>query len=134
MVGRGPEQALEEGWLVQAAWRVVGAVESPLRNPELSNLVDGVLRSLFEQASLSGIERRRVREAVLAWYETHDGRPVLAQDARGELDDLILRGAAQHLLEGESDPANETLFWAIGTVDVETAAEIIRSVWCPKQV
>ena len=134
MVGRRPEQAREEGWLFQAAWRVVGAVESPLRNPEFSSLVDGVLGSLFEQESVSGSEFRRVREAVLGWYATRDGRPVLAQDARGELDDLILRGAAQYLLEGESDPANETLFWAIGTVDVETAAKIIRGLWCPKHV
>ena len=134
MVGRRPEQVQEEGWLIQAAWRVVGAVESPLRNPELSSLVDGVLGSLFEQASVSGSERRRVREAVFGWYETRDGRPVLAQDARGKLDDLILRGAAQHLLKGELDPANETLFWAIGTVDAEAAAETIRGAWCPRQV
>ncbi len=134
MVGRRSEQAREEGLLVQAAWRVVGAVESPLRTPELSSLVDGVLGSLFGQASVTGSARRRVREAVFGWCETRDGRVVLAEDARGELDDLILRGAAQHLLEGASDPSNETLFWAIGTVDAEAAAEIIRGVWCPRQV
>ena len=50
-----------------------------------------------------------------------------------EVDDLVLRGAAQQLLEGKLDPANETLFWAIGTVDAEAAAETIRAVWCPKQ-
>ena len=134
MVGRRPEQAEEEGWLVQAAWRVVGAVESPLKDPELSSLVDGVLGPLFEQGSVPESERRRVRETVYGWHETRDGRPVLLQDARREIDDLVLRGAAQHLLEGKSDPANEILFWAIGAVDAEAAAEMIRAVWCPKQI
>ena len=35
MVGGRPEQAQEDGLLVQAAWRVVGAAQSPLKNPEL---------------------------------------------------------------------------------------------------
>ncbi len=134
MVGRRPEESQDDGWLVQAAWRVVGAVESPLRSPELSSLVDGVLGSLFERASASQSERRRVREVVFGWFETRDGRPVLAGDVKGELDDLILRGALQHLLERESDPTNETLFWAIGTVDAEAAAEIIRGGWCPELI
>ena len=134
MVGRRPEQAQEEGLLVQAAWRVVGAAESPLKNPELLSLVNGVLESLFEQGSVAESERRRVRETVCGWYETRNGRLVLAQDARYEVDDLVLGGVAQQLLEGKSDPANETLFWAIGTLDAEAAAETIRAAWCPKQV
>ena len=134
MVGGRPEQAHEERLLIQAAWRVVGAVESPLRNPELSSLVDRVLRPLFEEDSVAESERRRVRETVYGWYETRDGRPVLAQDSSREVDDLVLRGAAQQLLEGKSNPVNETLFWAIGTVDAEAAAETIRAVWHPKQV
>ena len=134
MVGGRPEQAHEERLLIQAAWRVVGAVESPLRNPELSSLVDRVLRPLFEEDSVAESERRRVRETVYGWYETRDGRPVLAQDSSREVDDLVLRGAAQQLLEGKSNPVNETLFWAIGTVDAEAAAETIRAVWRPKQV
>ena len=133
MVGRRPEQAQEEGLLVQAAWRVVGAAESPLKNPELSSLVDGVLGPLFEQGSVAEGERRRVRATVYGWYETRDVRLALAQDASREVDDLVLCGAAQQLLEGKSDPANDTLFWAIGTVDAEAAAETIRAVWCPKQ-
>ena len=59
---------------------------------------------------------------------------MLAQDAIHEIDDLVLRGAAQQLLEGKSDPGNETLFWAIGTLDAEAAAETIRGTWCRKQV
>ena len=134
MVGGRPEQAHEERLLIQAAWRVVGAVESPLKNPELPSLVDRVLRPLFEEDSVAESERRRARETVYGWYETRDGRPVLAQDSSREVDDLVLRGAAQQLLEGKSNPANETLFWAIGTVDAEAAAETIRAVWHPKQV
>ena len=134
MVGGRPEQAHEERLLIQAAWRVVGAVESPLKNPELLSLVDGVLGPLFEEDSVAESERRRVRETVYGWYETRDGRPVLAQDSSREVDDLVLRGAAQQLLEGKSNPVNETLFWAIGTVDAEAAAETIRAVWRPKQV
>ena len=55
MVGGRPEQAHDERLLVQAAWRVVGAVESPLKNPELSSLVDGVLGP----AVRAGLHRRK---------------------------------------------------------------------------
>ena len=134
MVERRSEQTQEEELLVQAAWRVVGAVESPLRKPVLSSVVDGVLGLLFEQGSVAESERRRVRGIVHGWYETLDGRPALAQDAMREVDDLVLRGVAQQLLEGKSSPANEALFWAIGTVDAEVAAEVIQAVWRPEQV
>ena len=134
MVGGRPEQAHDERLLVQAAWRVVGAVESPLKNPELSSLVDGVLGPLFERDAIAESVRRRVKETVSGWYETRDGRPVLAQDAIHEIDELVLRGAAQQLLEGKSHSGNGTLFWAIGTLDAEVAAETIRATWCRKQV
>ena len=134
MVEQRSEQAQEDGLLVQAAWRVVGAVESPLKKPELSSVVDGVLGPLFEQGSVAGSERRRVGGIVHGWYETRDGRPALAEDARREVDDLVLRGAAQQLLEGNSSRANEALFWAIGTVDAEVAEEIIQAVWRPEQI
>lgn len=134
MVRGRPEHAHDERLLVQAAWRVVGAVESPLKNPELSSLVDGVLGPLFGQGPVAESERRRVRETVSGWYETRDGRPALAQDAIHEVDDLVLRGAAQQLLEGKSGPPNEALFWAIGSLDAEAAAETIRVTWRPKQV
>ena len=134
MVEQRSEQAQEEGLLIQAAWRIVGAVASPLKNPELSSVVDGVMGPLFEQGSVAETERRRVREIVHGWYETRDGRPALAQDTRREVDDLVLRGAAQQLLEGKSNPANEALFWAMGTVDAEVAAKVIQAVWRPNQV
>ena len=134
MVARRSEQAQEDGLLVQAAWRVVGAVESPLKKPELSSVVDGVLGPLFEQGSVAESERRRVRGIVHGWYETRDGRPALVQDARHEVDDLVLRGAAQQLLEGKPDLANETLFWAVSTLDAKATAEVVRTAWRSVQV
>ena len=46
----------------------------------------------------------------------------------------MLRGAAQQLLKAEPAPEHATLFWAIGAVNMEAAAETIRASWPPELV
>ena len=47
---------------------------------------------------------------------------------------LVLSGAAQQLLKAVPVPRHDTLFWAIGSVNPEEAAEAIQAAWCPKQI
>ena len=111
------------------ASHIVGASESPLRSPSLTNLIAGVVSKHVPNG-----EHSQTIKIVSRWYETRDGRSALASDIKEKVDELVLRGAAQRLLEAQPDPGHDNLFWAIGSVDTEAAAETIQSSWCPKQI
>ena len=129
MVKRSVGQSREEEWMPMVASHIVGASESPLRSPSLTNLIAGVVSKHVPNG-----EHSQTIKIVSRWYETRDGRSVLASDIKEKVDELVLRGAAQRLLEAQPDPGHDNLFWAIGSVDTEAAAETIQSSWCPKQI
>ncbi len=117
-----------EDWVAKVAWRVVGAIESPLVAPRLAHLVSNVVSKY-----VPGSEQKRTMETINGWYETRDGRPALADRAKDEVDELVLKGAAQQLLRAKPVAEDDTLFWAIGTIDMETGAETIQTSWSRKQ-
>ena len=129
MVKRSVGQVREEEWMPMVASHIVGASESPLRSPSLTNLIAGVVSKYVPD-----YEQNRTIETINRWYETRDGRSAFASDNKEKVDELVLRGAAQRLLETQPDPGHDNLFWAIGSVDTEVAAETIQSSWCPKQI
>ena len=129
MVGRSLGQVQEEEWVSKVAWRIVGASESPLKAPKLAHLINDVVRKYVPDD-----EQKRTIETINSWYETHDGRPALADESRDEVDELVLRGAAQQLLIAKPDPNNDTLFWATGAVDTEAATETILASWNLQQI
>ena len=128
MVERNQGQVPEEDWVAKVAWRVVGDIESPLVAPRLAHLVGNVV-SKYVPAS----EQKQTMETINGWYETRDGRSALADHAKDEVDALVLTGAAQQLLRAKPVPGHDTLFWAIGAIDTETAVETIRASWGRKQ-
>ena len=129
MVERNQRQVQEEDWVAKVAWRVVGAIESPLVAPRLSHLISNVVSKYVPDN-----EQKRTIETINGWYETRDGLPALADHAKDWVDELVLRGAAQQLRKAELVPHQHALFWAIGAVDTETAAETIRASWRQKQI
>ena len=129
MVGRNRRQVQEEDWVAKVAWRVVGAIESPLVYPRLTHLIRDVVSKYVPDS-----QQKRTIETIYGWYETRDGLPALADHTKDAVDELVLIGAAQQLLEARPDPRSDTLLWALGAVDPEKAAETIQGSWCPKQI
>ena len=129
MVGRGQGQVQEEDWVSKVVWRIVGASESPLKAPKLAHLINNVVREYVPND-----EQKRTIETINSWYETRDGRPVLTDESRDKVDELVLRGAAQWLLMENPDPNNDTLFWATGAMGTEAAAETILASWDPELI
>ena len=122
-------QIHEEEWISKVAWRIVGASESPLQILKLTHLINNLVSKYVPDN-----EQKRAIETIKGWYETRGGRPALADDAKDEVDELVLGGAAQQLLKTVPAPRHDTLFWAIGTVNTEAAVETIHASWCPKQI
>ena len=129
MVERNRGQVQEEDWVAKVAWRVVGAIESPLVAPSLTHLISNVVSKYVPDN-----EQKRTIETINEWYETRDGLPALADHAKEEVDELVLRGAAQQLLKAAPVPHQDALFWAIGAVDTETAVETIQASWRQKEI
>ncbi len=129
MVDRNQGQVQEEDWVAKVAWRVVGAIESPLVAPRLTHLVSNVVNKYVPDN-----ERKQITETINGWYETRDGLPALADHVKDEVDELVLRGAGHQLLKTKPVPHQDALFWAIGAVDPETAEGTIRDSWCQKQI
>ena len=122
-------QIHEEEWISKVAWRIVGASESPLKILKLTHLIN----NLVSQYVPDNVQKRAI-ETIKGWYETRGGRPSLTDYTKGEVDELVLSGAAQQLLKTVPAPRHDTLFWAIGTVNTEAAVETIQTSWCPKQI
>ena len=129
MVDPSVGQVQGEEWLPDVAWRIVGTSESPLKSPKLMQLIDGVVSKQVPNS-----ERDGTIGTISRWYETRDGRSVLASDAKDQVDELVLRGAAQLLHKSQPGSNNDTLFWALGAADPETAAEMILASWCSEQI
>ena len=129
MVGRGQGQVQEQDWVSKVVWRIVGASESPLKAPELANLINDVVRKYVPDD-----EQNRTTQTINSWYQTRDGRPALVDESRDKVDELILRGTAQQLLVENPDPNNDTLFWATGAMDTEAAAKTILASWDPELI
>lgn len=119
----------EDEQISRIAWRVVGATESPIRRaPDLTKMLDGLARQYVPDG-----ERKRVIETINGWYETRDGRPSLVEDTKDKVHEWVLRGVGQRLLEAQPEQ-KDTLFWAMGAVNPEAAAETIRTSWDPEQI
>ena len=124
MVERNQGQVQDEDWVARVAWRVVGAIESPLVAPRLTHLVSNLVSKYVPDNA-----QKRIIETINSWYETRDGLLVLADHAKDEVDELVLRGAAQQLRTAEPVPDQHALFWAIGAVDTGTATDTIQASW-----
>ena len=103
MVERNQGQIPDEDWVANVAWRVVGAIESPLVAPRLTHLVSNVV-SKYVPAN----EQKRTMETINGWYETRDGRPALADRAKDEVDGLVLKGAAHAIAQSKTCPGGTT--------------------------
>ncbi len=122
-------QAQKDDWASMIAWRIIGANESPLNASQLTRLINGVVSKYVPEN-----EQNRTIQSINKWYESCDGRPTLVDETKDKVDQLVLCGAAQQLLKATPAPEHDTLFWAIGAINVEAAAETIRASWSPELV
>ena len=103
-------------------WRLFGAGESPLTGRSTFDLIE---RVICKHVS-SSTQRGAVIAAIRGWFEIIGERRWLKQDMREPVAVLVV--------EGIGTDRSETAIWAIGSIDGDLAASIIRSRWSPEKI
>ncbi len=103
-------------------WQIFGAGESPLTGRSTFDLIEPVIcKHVF-----SSSQRDWAISTVRGWFDTIGERRWLKPDIRERVAILIL--------EGIGTDRSETAIWAIGSIDGDLAANIIRSGWRPEEI
>ncbi len=110
-------------------WRIFGQGESPF-----------IERTTFEL--IEPIVRKRIREddqdllisEIADCFEIQGEQRWLKKDMRVPVAALILDGVRDAVWYLDEIAGQETVFWAVGSVDPEIAVPIIRSVWSLEEI
>ena len=97
-------------------WRIFGNGESPLKDRSSFELI----RPIVER-HLAPAQQLQVAREIQGWFEWRGNRHRL----RAEVTDRV----AEVILEGIAAGPSETAAWAIGSINAESAAKLIRSSW-----
>lgn len=98
-------------------WRIFGEGASPFKGRSSFELV----RPMVEH-HVSAIDRPRVIREIQGWFESHGNRHWLRPE--------MMERAAAVIVEGvRAAGPSEAAVWAIGSINAELAASLIRSDW-----
>ena len=103
-------------------WRIFGAGESPLTGRSTFDLIE---RVICKHVS-SSTQQDWAISTIRGWFETIGQRRWLKPDIREPVADLIL--------EGIGADRSETAIWAMGSIDGDLAASVIRSRCSPEEI
>ena len=103
-------------------WRIFGAGESPLTGRSTFDLIRWVICKHVS----SSTQQDWAISTIRGWFEIVGERRWLKQDMREPVAALVV--------EGIGTDRSETAIWAIGSIDGDLAASIIRSRWSPEAI
>ena len=102
-------------------WRIFGEGESPLKQRSAFDLIKPIIRAHVSPAS-----RNSSISEIIGWFDSYGDQHWLKSDKSESVAALIL--------EGVSTVRDETAIWAIGSIEADLAARIIRSLWTVEDV
>ena len=102
-------------------WRIFGEGASPRSRRSTYELIDPVLRK-----RLSSDAAELTIAAVRAWFESQGDRQWLKSD--------VNQAVATMILEGIGNARGKTETWAVGSINAEVTAQIIRSLWSAEEI
>lgn len=111
-------------------WRIFGSGHSPFTSMSEYALIERIVRS----EDVTPNKQKLLIAEVQGWFEGDGNRRTL----RSEMDDavatLILEAVGELLNEGVEAKVLERGAWAVGAIDAERSARVIRSRWCRGQI
>ena len=102
-------------------WRIFGSGASPLNKSSTYELIERIVR-----ARAPSTEPDRVISEIRGWFESHGDRHWL----KAEMGEPV----AVLILEEIGTERSETAIWAVGSIDADLAARVIRSLWSPEEI
>ena len=105
-------------------WQIFGIGESPLTPRTTFELIDPIIRSHIRIE-----DRDLVISEIADCFEIHGEQRWLKNDMGVPIAVLILEGVRDAVSHPNAITGQDTAFWAIGSIDPDIAAPIIRSVW-----
>ena len=115
---------------VQAIWRIFGNGLAPLKEPTCYDLAAFIIRDQVGETE----EAERIIDEIRSWFDPDGGPNHLRQDMKEPVAEMIIDGI-QVEFSGTSGIGNhDTAFWAMGSINPDLAASIIRSSWSHEQM
>ena len=130
MGGHATPDALLTGELRPVVWRIFGSGHCPFTGLSEYALVERIVRSEYVAPN----KRKLVIAEVQGWFEGDGNRRTLRSELNEVVAILILDGVREFLDEGVEAKVLERVAWAVGAIDAERSARIIRSRWRPEQI
>ena len=107
--------------LKAVTWRIFGSGESPLKGRSTYELIEPIVTHYFSSRDPS-----RVINEILGWFESDGKQRWLKSEMSESVATLIVDG-----VQGNRD---ERAIWAIGSIETDSAARIIRSSWPSEEI
>ena len=115
---------------VQAIWRIFGSGLAPLKEPTCYDLAAFIIRDQVGETD----EAERIIDEIRSWFDPDGGPNHLRQDMKEPVAEMIIDGIRVELSGTSGIGNHDTAFWAMGSINPDLAASIIRSSWSPEQM
>ena len=102
-------------------WRIFGEGESPLKKRSTYELIKPIISK-----RVSSAERDRVISEIRGWFESHGDQRWLKSGMSEPVAVLILEGIGTKRIE--------TAIWAVGSINADLAASVIRARWSHQEI
>ena len=115
---------------VQAIWRIFGNGLAPLKEPTCYDLAAFIIRDQVGETE----EAELIIDEIRSWFDPDGGPNHLRQDMKGPVAEMIIDGIRVELSGTSGIGNHDTAFWAMGSINPDLAASIIRSSWSPEEM
>ena len=120
MIQKNPQEASLPEEAKGIVWRIFGEGESPLKGRSSYSLIEPLIRKHVP----SGKRDAAIAE-IKSWFESYGDRHWLKSEMAEPVAFLIL--------EGMKNERSDTAIWAVGSIEPDIAAPVIRTRWRPPE-
>ena len=114
----------------QAVWRIFGNGLAPLKESTCRDLVEPIIQKQLPKTA----EADRAIAKIRSWFDPNGGPNELRPDMSEPVAKMIIDGIREALLATSGIENHDTAFWAMGSIQSDVAAPIMRSSWSPEQI
>ncbi|MDE2686445.1 MAG: hypothetical protein OXI16_02955 [Chloroflexota bacterium] len=115
----------------RAIWRIFGNGLAPLKQSTCGDMVEPIIRKQLGKTD----EADQAIADIRSWFDSDGGPNSLRQEMIKPVAAIIVDGIRGTLSTATGiKNHDDTAFWAMGSIDPEVAATIVRSSWSPAQI